>query len=159
LSLRQGVLYSLPPQLSTPSLEEQQEGGLAGEGGEAVWKEEDLFWFIQISDLHISRYVYPDLQEDLKEFLTTTIDSVRPGAVLVSGDLTDAKEQGGVGSRQQAAEWRAYRDLVRVRRTETLCRHILMQSCCRRLALRTRRSTWTSAATMTPLTCLTMPTR
>ena len=78
-----------------------------------MWREEELVWFIQISDLHISRYVYPDLQEDLREFLTKTVDLVRPRVMLVSGDLTDAKGQGGVASFQQPTEWQAYRDLIR----------------------------------------------
>ena len=34
-------------------------------------------------------------------------------ALLVSGDLTDAKEEGGVGSGQQREEWEAYREILR----------------------------------------------
>ena len=34
-------------------------------------------------------------------------------ALLVSGDLTDAKEEGGVGSGQLREEWEAYREILR----------------------------------------------
>ena len=38
------------------------------------WDEGDFFWLIQMSDLHISQYVYPDLQEDLHDFLEHTVE-------------------------------------------------------------------------------------
>ena len=77
-----------------------------------TWEQDQLFWFIQISDLHISKYVYPDIKDDLKEFFTTTLDTVKPKVVLASGDLTDAKDFDGVNSFQQLDEWEVYKDLL-----------------------------------------------
>ena len=44
--------------------------------GDVDWDEGDFFWLIQMSDLHISQYVYPDLQEDLHSFLEQTVEVV-----------------------------------------------------------------------------------
>lgn len=79
---------------------------------QGTWDQDQLFWFIQISDLHISKYVYPDIKDDLKEFFTTTLDTVKPKVVLASGDLTDAKDFDGVNSFQQKDEWEVYKDLL-----------------------------------------------
>ena len=76
------------------------------------WRSEDLFTFIHITDLHISKFVYPDIKDDLQEFFSTTLDTIKPLVVLASGDLTDAKDSDGVGSFQIAEEWRTYRDLL-----------------------------------------------
>ena len=71
-----------------------------------------MFTFIHITDLHISKFVYPDIKDDLQEFFSTTLDTIQPQVVLASGDLTDAKDSDGVGSFQIAEEWRSYRDLL-----------------------------------------------
>ena len=76
------------------------------------WRGEDIIWFIHITDLHISKHIYPDIQEDLDEFFSTTLDTIRPEVVLASGDLTDAKDSDGVGSFQIKEEWEAYRKLL-----------------------------------------------
>ena len=76
------------------------------------WRSEDLVWFIHITDLHISKHIYPDIQEDLDEFFSTTLDTIKPRVVLASGDLTDAKDSDGIGSFQIKEEWEAYRKLL-----------------------------------------------
>ena len=76
------------------------------------WRREEIFWFIHITDLHISKHIYPDIQEDLDEFYSTTLDTIKPRVVLASGDLTDAKDADGVGSSQIKEEWEAYRKLL-----------------------------------------------
>lgn len=76
------------------------------------WNEKELFWFIQISDLHISKYVYLDIKDDLKEFFSTTLDTIKPKVVIASGDLTDAKDSDGVDSFQQKEEWDTYKNLL-----------------------------------------------
>ena len=76
------------------------------------WRREDLIWFIHITDLHISKHIYPDIQEDLDEFFSTTLDTIKPAVVLASGDLTDAKDSDGVRSFQIKEEWEAYRKLL-----------------------------------------------
>ena len=61
---------------SIPSLEELREEEMLKRQGDVDWDEGDFFWLIQMSDLHISQYVYPDLQEDLHSFLEQTVEVV-----------------------------------------------------------------------------------
>jgi hypothetical protein len=66
----------------------------------------DLFWIvqvhyfsililrvIQVSDLHFSKYYDESRQSDLFEFCNETISRIAPSHVLVTGDLTDAKDK------------------------------------------------------------------
>ena len=62
---------------------------------ESLRRDEDIIWFIHVTDVHISKCHHPDIKEDLKEFFSTTLDIVKP-----SGDLTDAKDSDGVNSFQ-----------------------------------------------------------
>ena len=41
------------------------------------WRSDDLVWFLHITDLHISKHIYPDIQEDLEEFFSTTLDTIK----------------------------------------------------------------------------------
>ena len=62
---------------SIPSMEELREEEVIKkrpDGMPVDWDEGDFFWLIQMSDLHISQYVYPDLQEDLHDFLEHTVE-------------------------------------------------------------------------------------
>lgn len=77
------------------------------------WSDEEPFVFLQITDLHISKYKYLDIKDDLQEFFTTTLDTIKPAVVLASGDLTDAKDPDGVGSGQVLEEWETYQNLLR----------------------------------------------
>jgi predicted MPP superfamily phosphohydrolase len=63
-------------------------------------------WFVQISDLHVSRWMHPDIVPDLIEWGQQVLPGLRPGALLITGDLTDAKSAPGEGSGQQDWEWR-----------------------------------------------------
>ena len=62
-----------------PSMEELREEEMIKRPNEVPveWEEGDFFWLIQISDLHISKYIYPDLQEDLHSFLEHTIEVMK----------------------------------------------------------------------------------
>jgi len=100
--------YILLP-VSLPDLDKFKK---SSENLKGKWHEEELFWFIQITDLHISKYVYLDIKDDLKEFFTTTLDTIKPKVVLASGDLTDAKDVGGVNSFQHKEEWNTYKGLL-----------------------------------------------
>eukprot|EP00092_Neocalanus_flemingeri_P032136 GFUD01034927.1.p1 GENE.GFUD01034927.1~~GFUD01034927.1.p1 ORF type:complete len:629 (-),score=170.63 GFUD01034927.1:311-2197(-) len=95
--------------ISVPELDKFRQSSGQVQGS---WNEKELFWFIQITDLHISKYVYPDIKDDLKEFFTTTLDTVKPKVVIASGDLTDAKDADGVDSFQQKEEWDTYKSLL-----------------------------------------------
>lgn len=65
----------------------------------------DVSWLIQLSDLHISAHVHHDIVPDLFEFGDRVIRTVKPGAILITGDLVDAKTR-VEGSQQNEAEWK-----------------------------------------------------
>ncbi|CAL8074384.1 unnamed protein product [Calicophoron daubneyi] len=72
-----------------------------------------IFWFVQITDLHISQYQDRSRVTDLKEFCSVTIPRIRPELVLVTGDLTDARTRIHLSSRQNPEEWMTYDRIVR----------------------------------------------
>ncbi|KAJ8922672.1 hypothetical protein NQ315_007704 [Exocentrus adspersus] len=73
---------------------------------------ENLIWFLQISDLHISIFRDPLRITEFKEFCQYTLNAIKPRVVLASGDLTDAKTKDSIGSEQFEGEWKHYRDIV-----------------------------------------------
>lgn len=50
---------------------------------------------------------------ELQEFCCSTIDVIKPSAVIASGDLTDAKHWDNMGSGQYKEEWIAYADALK----------------------------------------------
>ena len=71
-----------------------------------------LFWFVQVSDIHISRY-YPDREARFGAFLHS-LHRVQPRLVLESGDIADSKTDVSLDRRAQSeAEWRAYHSALR----------------------------------------------
>lgn len=70
-----------------------------------------LFWFLQISDIHVSKFKDPTRIEDFRKFTSQVVDVIRPRVVIASGDLTDAKDK-ILGSQQYAEEWKAYHDAL-----------------------------------------------
>lgn len=71
----------------------------------------NLFWFLQISDIHISKFKESSRVDDFKRFCSETADVVKPSVILASGDLTDAKDS-LLGSDQYIEEWSAYRSAL-----------------------------------------------
>eukprot|EP01025_Chloroclados_australasicus_P000482 TRINITY_DN10247_c0_g1_i3.p1 TRINITY_DN10247_c0_g1~~TRINITY_DN10247_c0_g1_i3.p1 ORF type:complete len:726 (-),score=42.15 TRINITY_DN10247_c0_g1_i3:283-2460(-) len=72
--------------------------------------EHRVSWFVQLSDIHISRwYMNPiDPRElELEHLFKNVLSATKPAAVVITGDLTDGKTHYGQG-RQQIIEWRAY---------------------------------------------------
>jgi len=48
-----------------------------------------LMWFVQVNDLHISRF-HGQYVERFKKFCANSIPLIRPSFVIAAGDLTDA---------------------------------------------------------------------
>ena len=80
---------------------------------------ENIFWFVQVSDLHISRFRDFNQVTDMKEFCQNFLSIIKPSLVLVTGDLTDAKDATLLGSKQYKDEWQSYAALT------TGCQNIL----------------------------------
>ena len=70
--------------------------------------DDHLLWFVQLSDIHISKFWDPGRQTDLRRFCLEWLPVIRPKVVLVTGDLTDAKDSDFVGSVQFIEEWKNY---------------------------------------------------
>ncbi|XP_011313313.1 transmembrane protein 62 [Fopius arisanus] len=75
-------------------------------------KMDNLMWFLQISDIHISIFKDPSRITELKEFCDVTVDAFNPPVVLASGDLTDAKKKDAMGSKQVLDEWKHYKRVL-----------------------------------------------
>uniref|UniRef100_A0A8C6Y0W7 Transmembrane protein 62 n=1 Tax=Naja naja TaxID=35670 RepID=A0A8C6Y0W7_NAJNA len=76
-------------------------------------KANNLFWMIQVSDLHISRFVSPSRTSDFEKFCKETIPIIQPAVTLVTGDLTDGKTKDGFGSGQSEVEWQTYQTILK----------------------------------------------
>ena len=74
---------------------------------------DDVAWFVQVSDLHFSIFMDPDRPRDFVDLCSSVIKTtINPQAVILTGDLTDAKAKDKLGSRQFEAEWKLYRETV-----------------------------------------------
>ncbi|CAN6295695.1 unnamed protein product [Urochloa humidicola] len=70
----------------------------------------DVAWVVQVSDLHISAYS-PERAADLA-LLGTALRAIRPHLLLVTGDITDAKNRQRTTSRQDEYEWDTYKKTI-----------------------------------------------
>lgn len=66
---------------------------------------DNLFYFIHISDIHVSIFRKKGALQYLKHFLRDILPMVDPAFVLVTGDLTDAKDDWKLSSQQYQEEW------------------------------------------------------
>ncbi|KAK3783446.1 hypothetical protein RRG08_033703 [Elysia crispata] len=73
----------------------------------------NIFWVVQISDIHISLYVDPARGPDLLTLCEDYIKRIDPETVIVTGDLTDAKKKGSIDTIQLKDEWVAYQNIMK----------------------------------------------
>ncbi|TVU47659.1 hypothetical protein EJB05_07265, partial [Eragrostis curvula] len=71
----------------------------------------DVAWVVQVSDLHLSDY-QPERAADLARLLGGALRVIRPHLLLVTGDITDAKNQRRTTSRQDEYEWITYKQTM-----------------------------------------------
>ena len=55
----------------------------------------------------------PKRGPDFAKFCSETLGTIHPELVLVTGDLTDAKEKDRIGSQQYLKEWETYNKILR----------------------------------------------
>lgn len=70
----------------------------------AVHGPQGVSCFVQLSDIHINKFTHHEILPDLLAFGDAVLSSVRPAALLVTGDLVDAKTL-PEGSQQHPEEW------------------------------------------------------
>lgn len=62
---------------------------------------------MQLSDLHLNKLTHPTILPDLLAFGDGVLSQLRPGALVLSGDLVDAKTR-AEGSKQHPEEWQVW---------------------------------------------------
>ncbi|CEI92682.1 hypothetical protein RMCBS344292_06935 [Rhizopus microsporus] len=71
-----------------------------------------LFYFVQISDLHISKFQSKGHTTHFLHFLQSVLPVIRPEFVVVTGDLIDAEDRTRTGSAQYLKEWQVYKAAI-----------------------------------------------
>ncbi|CAG8649497.1 6810_t:CDS:2, partial [Acaulospora morrowiae] len=76
-------------------------------------KRDNIFQFVQITDLHISQFKKIGGTSHFLHFLGTALPVVSPSFVLVTGDLTDGKDADSLTSQQWVEEWTTYQTALK----------------------------------------------
>lgn len=74
---------------------------------------QNVFYFLHISDLHVSKFAKKGGAAHLHTFLRHTLPFYNPPFVAVTGDLTDAKSAYKLASHQHQTEWQTYYDTLK----------------------------------------------
>lgn len=76
--------------------------------------DDNLMWFLQVTDLHLSNRGEFQRENDFIEFCENYLDIFKPDAVLVTGDITDGRKPNTTfGTGPQLDEWLAYSNAVK----------------------------------------------
>jgi hypothetical protein len=78
---------------------------LGAPGTRAPAASASVAWAVQVSDLHISGFKHLAIAPDLVAFGESVLAALRPSALLLTGDLVDAKTASQEGSQQYPQEW------------------------------------------------------
>ena len=70
-----------------------------------------IFWFIQISDIHIGASGTTDT-DNLTWIVNEAVDVIDPEFIVASGDLTDSTNGGTVPTGPYISEWNDYMDII-----------------------------------------------
>ncbi|KAI9483663.1 MAG: hypothetical protein EXX96DRAFT_151121 [Benjaminiella poitrasii] len=73
----------------------------------------NIFYFVHVTDLHLSRYRPKGHTYHFLHFIQSILPIVKPEFVVVTGDLTDAKDKKRVTSQQYADEWQVYQTAIK----------------------------------------------
>ena len=105
---------------------------------------EDLAWFVQVSDLHFSKYESPERSQDFQKFCQYSKKILQPGAFIITGDITDAKTKDHTGSRQNFEEWNIYNQTMKKCGANNYnnSRGFLQRQLCKRQLFRQKFNCW-----------------
>ena len=73
---------------------------------------DSLFYFLHITDIHVSKFNRGHGLDHLRFFLQDTIPLIDPQFVTVTGDLVDGKDKYQVTGEQHVEEWQAYHTIL-----------------------------------------------
>lgn len=69
------------------------------------YSDDNLVYFVQVSDIHISIHNAERRTKDFHIFCAETLKLINPEVVVITGDLTDAKSANKLDSLQYQSEW------------------------------------------------------
>lgn len=72
----------------------------------------NILWFVQISDVHLSWINDPKRKSELIEFCKDTIPYLKLPILILTGDITDGRTGLPLGSDSYQAEWKMYNEVL-----------------------------------------------